>query len=135
MRPRPTAVTATWPTIWGAAPRPRCSVCDQLRRVSSRLHDRRQADRFAAHARIVLAALGEQSWGRRTWSGCCAAMRRRRPCPAVPLFWRAPHAQEQCLGQLIDSLLQEGLISKRGAGPRRRDAGIDQARARCAGKV
>ncbi len=81
-------------------------------RCRSRLTPKR--DPFAAHARIVLAALGEQSYGRRTLvrllRGDGAAGDRARQSR---YFGALRTREEQSLGQLIDSLLAEGLLSVR----------------------
>ncbi|MBP8292747.1 MAG: RecQ family ATP-dependent DNA helicase [Caldilineaceae bacterium] len=93
----------------GGAARRQCGVCDNCGGgLQVKLDD------FDKQARIVLQALAEQGWGRRTLTrllrGDPAAGERAQQASAYGML---AARDERSLGQLIDSLVDEGLITTR----------------------
>jgi len=93
----------------GGAARKQCGVCDNC---GGGL--RVQLDDFDRQARTVLLALADQGWGRRTLTrllrGDPAASERAQQ---AELYGALAERDERSLGQLIDSLMAEGLITTR----------------------
>ena len=93
----------------GGAARKQCGVCDNCGGgLQVKLDD------FDQQARIVLQALAEQGWGRRTLTrllrGDPTAGDRAQQASA---YGALAARDERSLGQLIDSLVGEGLITTR----------------------
>lgn len=97
----------------GGHPRRTCGACDNCGGWRAGAATR-QRDEFDFRAQAVLAAVAEQSWGRwnliRLLRGDPAASERAQDSTA---YGALRQSDERALSQLVDSLLNEGLLGKR----------------------